>query len=159
MSAATQPSASASERLTGATGVTRCSSAASATSSGVSEAGKRWVGIISPWWTTCRRHGNYHENLVVPANAWRTPGRSPPPLIVGKGNYHSALMRGRGAAMSAIALTLVSLLRRDDEVLNRQTLRFIQTAFGSVKFSIAAVPCSRPRPESRSPPQGNLTSV
>jgi hypothetical protein len=35
----------------------------------VSEAGKRWVGIISPWWTTCRRLGNYHENLVVPANA------------------------------------------------------------------------------------------
>jgi 2-dehydropantoate 2-reductase len=34
-----------------------------------------------------------------------------------------------------------------------------QTAFGSVKFSIAAVPCSRPKPESRTPPHGNRTSV
>src|SRR5262249_44455649 len=40
-----------------------------------------------------------------------------------------------------------------------QTFRFIHTAFGSVKFSIAAVPCSRPSPESRSPPQGRRTSV
>ncbi len=39
------------------------------------------------------------------------------------------------------------------------TFRFIHTAFGSVKFSSAAVPCSRPRPESRSPPQGSRTSV
>ena len=43
--------------------------------------------------------------------------------------------------------------------LRDQTFRFIQTAFGSVKLSMAAVPCSRPRPESRSPPQGNRTSV
>jgi hypothetical protein len=42
---------------------------------------------------------------------------------------------------------------------DRQTFKFIQTAFGSVKLSIAAVPCSRPSPESRSPPQGNRTSV
>jgi hypothetical protein len=40
-----------------------------------------------------------------------------------------------------------------------QTFRFIQTAFGSVKFSIADVPCSRPKPESRTPPHGNRTSV
>src|SRR6266702_8523779 len=40
-----------------------------------------------------------------------------------------------------------------------QTARFIHTALGSVKLSIAAVPCSRPRPESRSPPQGRRTSV
>jgi len=40
-----------------------------------------------------------------------------------------------------------------------QTFKFIQTAFGSVKLSIAAVPCSRPKPESRTPPQGNRTSV
>jgi len=40
-----------------------------------------------------------------------------------------------------------------------QTFKFIQTAFGSVKFSIAAVPCSRPKPESRTPPHGNRTSV
>ncbi len=40
-----------------------------------------------------------------------------------------------------------------------QTARFIQTALGSVKLSMAAVPCSRPRPESRSPPQGRRTSV
>jgi 6-hydroxynicotinate 3-monooxygenase len=40
-----------------------------------------------------------------------------------------------------------------------QALRFIQTAFGSVKLSSAAVPCSRPKPESRTPPQGSRTSV
>jgi hypothetical protein len=40
-----------------------------------------------------------------------------------------------------------------------QTFKFIQTAFGSVKLSIASVPCSRPKPESRTPPQGNRTSV
>jgi hypothetical protein len=40
-----------------------------------------------------------------------------------------------------------------------QTFRFIQTAFGSVKLSIAAVPCSRPKPESRTPPHGSRTSV
>src|ERR1700687_5771140 len=40
-----------------------------------------------------------------------------------------------------------------------QTFKFIQTAFGSVKFSIAAVPCSRPKPETRTAPHGNRTSV
>src|ERR1700736_4643273 len=30
-----------------------------------------------------------------------------------------------------------------------------QTAFGSVKFSIADSPCSRPTPDSPDPPQGN----
>src|SRR5689334_11788383 len=44
-------------------------------------------------------------------------------------------------------------------VTSNYTFKFIQTAFGSVKFSIAAVPCSRPRPESRSPPHGSRTSV
>ena len=48
---------------------------------------------------------------------------------------------------------------RRTSALNDQTFRFIQTAFGSVKFSIAAVPCSRPKPESRTPPHGNRTSV
>jgi len=35
----------------------------------------------------------------------------------------------------------------------------IQTVFGSVKFSNAASPCSRPNPDSPDPPQGNRTSV
>src|ERR1700730_16806275 len=35
-----------------------------------------------------------------------------------------------------------------------QTFRFIQTAFGSVKLSIAAVPWSRPKPQLRQTPQG-----
>ena len=46
ISAATQPRASASGSATGTTGSRRCSTAASAASSGVSEAGKRWVGIM-----------------------------------------------------------------------------------------------------------------
>src|SRR5471030_219556 len=33
------------------------------------------------------------------------------------------------------------------------------TLLGSVKFSIATSPCSRPKPESPEPPQGNRTSV
>ena len=45
------------------------------------------------------------------------------------------------------------------EATNFPPKALIQIAFGSVKFSIAAMPCSRPRPESRSPPHGNRTSV
>ena len=45
------------------------------------------------------------------------------------------------------------------EDVDPHTFRFIHTAFGSVKFSIAAEPCSRPKPESRTPPHGNRTSV
>jgi hypothetical protein len=39
---------------------------------------------------------------------------------------------------------------------DHQTSRFIHTAFGSVKLSIAAVPCSRPRPDS---PHGRRTDI
>src|ERR1700687_1895030 len=39
----------------------------------------------------------------------------------------------------------------------RSTL--IHITFGSVKLSMAASPCSRPKPESRAPPQGSRTSV
>src|SRR6266481_1887767 len=46
ISAATQPSASASESPMGATGFKPSSKAARASSSGVSEGGRRWVGII-----------------------------------------------------------------------------------------------------------------
>lgn len=35
----------------------------------------------------------------------------------------------------------------------------IQMDFGSVKFSSAASPCSRPKPDSPDPPQGRRTSV
>src|SRR6185312_6635899 len=35
----------------------------------------------------------------------------------------------------------------------------IQTTLGSVKLSMAASPCSRPKPESRAPPQGRRTAV
>jgi len=55
----------------------------------------------------------------------------------------------------ARVLIFDGLLFNDD--LGHQTFRFIQTAFGSVKLSIAAVPCSQPRPESRSPPHGKST--
>ena len=59
----------------------------------------------------------------------------------------------------ANARTLPSAHRRFGLFACLQAARFTQTALGSVKFSIAAVPCSRPRPESRSPPHGNRTSV
>jgi len=39
------------------------------------------------------------------------------------------------------------------------TFKFTHTAFGSVKFASASVPCSRPKPESPAPPHGNRTSV
>src|SRR5260370_4398638 len=58
ISAATQPSTSASASSTGAAGSRRSSKAASATSSGVSEAGRRWVAIMSGWWTGRRGYSS-----------------------------------------------------------------------------------------------------